>query len=66
MIDILGWAATFFTLASFITKKMRTLRVLNMVGAALWVFYGVQLSNQPMIFLNSIIVVVHLYWMLRN
>ena len=55
-LDIVGWAATLFIIISFLINNMLWLRIINMVGAALWLTYGIIDTSYSIIFLNVIIV----------
>ena len=55
-LDIVGWAATIFIIISFLINNMLLLRIINMVGAALWLTYGIIDTSYSIIFLNVIIV----------
>ena len=60
-IDIVGWAATIFIIISFLINNMLWLRIINMVGAALWLTYGIIDTSYSIIFLNVIIVSIQFY-----
>ena len=59
--DIVGWAATIFIIISFLINNMLWLRIINMVGAALWLTYGIIDTSYSIIFLNVIIVSIQFY-----
>ena len=60
-LDIVGWAATLFIIISFLINNMLWLRIINMVGAALWLTYGIIDTSYSIIFLNVIIVSIQFY-----
>ena len=60
-LDIVGWAATIFIIISFLINNMLWLRIINMVGAALWLTYGIIDTSYSIIFLNVIIVSIQFY-----
>ncbi len=60
-LDIVGWAATLFIIISFLINNMLWLRIINMVGAALWLTYGIIDISYSIIFLNVIIVSIQFY-----
>ena len=60
-LDIVGWAATIFFIISFLINNMLWLRIINMVGAALWLTYGIIDTSYSIIFLNVIIVSIQFY-----
>ncbi len=55
-LNIVGWAATIFIIISFLINNMLWLRIINMIGAALWLTYGIIDTSYSIIFLNVIIV----------
>ena len=61
ILDIVGWAATIFIIISFLINNMLWLRIINMVGAALWLTYGIIDTSYSIIFLNVIIVSIQFY-----
>lgn len=63
--DIIGWLATLLTLSSFIIGDMVMLRVLNFLGALAWTCYGIFLNNNPMIFTNVTIMLIHGIWLIK-
>ena len=60
-LDIVGWAATIFIIISFLINNMLWLRIINMIGAALWLTYGIIDTSYSIIFLNVIIVSIQFY-----
>ena len=66
MIDILGWVATAFVLFSFTIQYLRKLRLVNMSGSVLWIVYGFLKQDNPVIFVNISIVIIHTYWFIKN
>ncbi len=66
MIDILGWIATAFVLISFTIQDLRRLRIVNLSGSLLWIVYGFLKQDNPVIFVNISIVLIHSYWFIKN
>ena len=60
-LNIVGWAATIFIIISFLINNMLWLRIIHMVGAALWLTYGIIDTSYSIIFLNVIIVSIQFY-----
>ncbi len=60
-LNIVGWAATTFIIISFLINNMLWLRIINMIGAALWLTYGIIDTSYSIIFLNVIIVSIQFY-----
>jgi len=52
MIDWLGWLATAVFTASYFCKGEKALRRVQMIGASIWMAYGVLLPARPVIVAN--------------
>jgi len=64
MTDLVGWAATAaFALSYFLPE--RRMRVLQIVGAALWLGYGTLLGEPPIIVANTLVLAAA-FWTLRR
>ena len=61
ILDIIGWAAAVFVIISFLINDILWLRIVNMVGASLWLTYGIMDASNSIIFLNVIIVSIQFY-----
>lgn len=59
-LDILSWSATFFIMISFFFEGEK-LRYLNGFGAILWSIWGIYISESAVIFLNGMIILIHLW-----
>jgi Sugar efflux transporter for intercellular exchange len=66
MIDTLGWIATAVVVGSFGIQDQRKLRIVNMTGSVLWLGYGFLKQDNPIIFVNISIIVMHTYWFIKN
>ena len=66
MIDILGWIATAVVVGSFAIQDVRKLRMINMIGSMLWIAYGFLKQDNPIIFVNISIIIMHTYWFIKN
>jgi hypothetical protein len=64
-IEIIGWIATLFIIVSFIQKDIIKLRIFSLVGAILWVIYGFLIMSYSIIFLNIIIVLIQIFYILK-
>lgn len=67
-IEFLGYMATFFVAASFLFKSIMYLRIVNSIGAILFVIYSVIITAYPVALLNAFLVVVNIYqlWRLKQ
>jgi len=66
MIEIIGWIATIGTLLSFAVKDMWKLRLINGLASIVWIVYGVLKVDNPIIVINSAVIIMHLYWFYNN
>ena len=61
MIEILGITATLFIIVAFLQSSELKIRILDGVGAILFVVYGICIHSFSTILLNSILLGVQLY-----
>ncbi len=64
IIEGVGYLASLFVLLSFFHKDMRKLRLVNSLGCALFVAYGILLASIPIIITNVAILCVNGYYLL--
>ena len=57
MADWLGWIATAMVVMSYFSKKPRTLRLIQGLGACLWLVYGILIHSNPVIGANIFVIV---------
>ena len=67
-VEILGYVATLIVAASFLFKSIVPLRIVNSIGAALFVIYALITQTYPVALLTAFLVVVHIYqlWRLKT
>jgi hypothetical protein len=53
--DLLGWAATAVFVASYFFARPSLLRGAQMIGALLWLIYGVMINATPVIVANVLV-----------
>ncbi len=61
--EIIGYLASLFVLLSFFNKDVKKLRIVNSVGCAFFVVYGVLLGSIPVIITNVAILMVNAYYL---
>ena len=61
MIEILGIVASMFIILAFLFKDVRIIRILDCVGALLYVVYGILINSWSNIFLNSVLILIQIY-----
>jgi len=59
-----GYLASAVLLISFAMKSMRRLRIINSIGAILFVVYGIMLTTSwPIIITNAAILSINIYYL---
>jgi hypothetical protein len=66
MIETLGYVATAVVVGSFAIQDVRKLRIANVCGSLLWIAYGFLKQDNPVIFVNISIILMHTYWFIKN
>ena len=55
MIEYMGWAATAVFVSSYFFERAEVLRAVQMVGAIMWMIYGVLIEAAPVIVANVLV-----------
>lgn len=55
MVDWLGWSATAVFVSSYFWRRAETLRRAQMIGALMWLVYGVLIEAFPVIGANLLV-----------
>lgn len=63
--EVIGIAGTLFVLLSFLMKDIRKVRIINIVGAVLFVVYGLLIGALSTWLLNGILVIIHIVYLLK-
>lgn len=66
MIEIIGYLATLFTILSFTFKDIFKRRVVSSTACCLWIIYGIYRHDTPIIIVNISVLLIHLYFFLKN
>lgn len=64
--EIIGIVATLFIIASFLTKDLTKVRIVNLVGSVIFIVYGVLIHSWSTAILNVVMIIVHLVYLLRR
>ncbi len=64
-IEIIGLIATLFVLVSFLASGERSIRLINIVGAFIFVIYGLLLGALSVWILNGVLFFVHIYKLIK-
>lgn len=62
----LGTLASVMILISWSAKNEKQIRLLNMVGAVMFVIYGILIKSFSVAFLNLAVIIVHIFRIRRN
>ena len=63
--DWVGYIAMALVALSFVFKEMKTIRIVNMIGAVVFIVYGYMLDVAiPIIATNSLIIIIQAYHLL--
>ena len=66
MIETIGITATLFVLVSFLFKKERKIRLVNIIGASLFVIYGALNGAFSVWLLNGALIIIHIIFLLKK
>ncbi len=64
-IELLGIIAGIIVLGSFISKEQKRIRIVNAIGSVVFIVYGVLMTSYATIFLNGVMVLVQIVYLLR-
>jgi len=64
--DWLGWTATAVFVGSYFFRQPAALRGIQMLGAALWILYGVLIAAKPVIAANVLVFGAAAWTLIRN
>ena len=54
-VDVLGWTATAVFVGSYFFSRPSLLRAVQMLGAVLWITYGLLIGASPVIVANALV-----------
>lgn len=60
-VKIIGFIATFITVVSFTFKDILIIRMVNVLGCAVWLVYGFYTKDHPVILVNLSIVIIQIW-----
>lgn len=66
MVEALGIIATIFVLLSFLFRAEKKIRIVNIIGAALFVAYGILMGALSVWLLNALLIIIHIYFLFRK
>ena len=66
MVEILGIVATLFILAAFSLNDKKLIRLVDSMGAVLFVIYGILINSFSVWLLNICLIIINLYKIKNN
>lgn len=67
MTEWVGYLASLVLMISFLMKNISKLRIINSIGAVLFIFYGIMLvTSWPIIITNTFILGVNIYYLANH
>ncbi len=65
--ELIGYVASAVLMVSFLMKNINTLRLINSIGAILFIVYGFMLATSwPVIITNAFILSVNIFYLAKN
>lgn len=64
--ELIGIAGTLFVLLSFLMKDLKKVRIINIIGATLFVIYGLLIGALSTWLLNGILIIVHIVYLIKE
>lgn len=61
LVEILGIVASSFVISAFLFKNVKVIRLLDAVGALLYVIYGILIHSYANVLLNTVLIAVQIY-----
>jgi hypothetical protein len=65
MVEFWGIIATLFVLASFLFNEEKYIRMVNIIGALIFVGYGIVLQAHSVWILNGVLVIVYVWKLVK-
>lgn len=66
LVELVGILAGLLVLGSFLFKDQVKIRIVNAVGSVIFVVYGILITSYATIFLNSVMIVVHMHYLCKG
>lgn len=61
--EIIGTIASIIVLISFLMNNEKLIRLVNIIGALLFVIYGITINAFSVWFLNGALILIHIYYL---
>jgi len=59
MTNVLGYLGMGLVMGSFLTKNIKTLRIVNAIGCVVWIAYGVITKDTPIVATNGALLTIN-------
>lgn len=66
LFELIGILGSVFVLISFLMKNTKTIRCINIIGAVLFVIYGILIGAVATWFMNGALIVVHIVYLVKE
>ena len=66
IIEYLGWLATAVFVGSYLCKRSEALKRVQMIGASMWVVYGLLIGATPVVAANLLVLAAAGWTLLRE
>lgn len=66
MIEVYGYISMIVVVISMMMKDMKWLRIINTISCAMFVIYGLLIGAYPIVLLNSIVILINLYRLVKG
>ena len=63
--EIIGFLASLFVLISFLMKDVKIIRIINIIGAVLFVVYGILTKTWATVTMNFFLIFVHAFYIMK-
>ena len=64
--EIIGLLGTLFVLLSFLMKDLKKVRIINIIGAVLFVVYGFLINAYSTWILNGVLIIIHIIFLVKR
>lgn len=66
LVEIVGIVATLFILFAFSLSDVKKIRFFDIIGALLFVIYGMLINSISVWLLNSVLIIINAYKIMKN
>lgn len=63
--EIIGLTATTFVLLSFLMREVKSIRIVNIIGAVCFVIYGMLINSLSTWIMNGVLIVIHVIYLVK-